>query len=139
VADEEDMALSAFNSFRRAVQAGRYPRLNDRFEADWKTDREPRIEDFLDKAAEPDRAKLLHELLALEVDLRRVGDERPTVEEYCDRFPNSVQQVEAAFASLGTDQTTEWTGDSGKPEEPRALHVRCPHCQNPIEILDADR
>jgi DNA-directed RNA polymerase specialized sigma24 family protein len=29
-ADEEDVALSAFNSFCRAVQAGRFPRLDDR-------------------------------------------------------------------------------------------------------------
>ena len=30
IADEEDVALTAFDSFVRAVQAGRFPRLNDR-------------------------------------------------------------------------------------------------------------
>src|SRR5688500_7889526 len=29
-ADEEDVALSAFDSFCRAAEAGRFPRLNDR-------------------------------------------------------------------------------------------------------------
>src|SRR4051794_35421101 len=30
VADEEDIALSAFNSFCRGAERGRFPRLNDR-------------------------------------------------------------------------------------------------------------
>ena len=41
VADEEDVALSAFNGFCRDVAAGRFPKLDRRFEPnpqDWSTE-----------------------------------------------------------------------------------------------------
>src|SRR4051794_13475654 len=54
----------------------------DRFEAEWKAGRRPKIKDHLSDAAETERATWLRELLALELDWRRRRGERPTPWEY---------------------------------------------------------
>jgi WD40 repeat protein/serine/threonine protein kinase len=59
----------------------------DRFEAAWKTDQPPRIEDYLAETAEAQRSALLRELLPLEIAYRRRAGEYPQAEEYRIRFP----------------------------------------------------
>src|SRR6516165_765792 len=70
----------------------------DRFEAAWRGGQDPRIEDFLEAAAEPERPALLRALITLEVELRQGRGEHPEPGEYRDRFPGQSARVEAAFA-----------------------------------------
>jgi len=70
----------------------------DRYEAEWRAGRRPRIEVFLGAAPEPGRSALLRELLALELELRRERGERPEPGEYRTRFPDQATAVDAAFA-----------------------------------------
>jgi eukaryotic-like serine/threonine-protein kinase len=65
----------------------------DAFEAEWRAGRRPRIEPFLERVAPERRAGLLRELLALEVEYRQRGGERPTAADYQERFPASVGVV----------------------------------------------
>jgi tetratricopeptide (TPR) repeat protein/tRNA A-37 threonylcarbamoyl transferase component Bud32 len=73
-----------------ASQAVHVDQVCDRFEAAWKdagTDgAPPRIEEFLEKTPEPERSLLLHQMLLLEVDYRRLRGETPAPEEYERRF-----------------------------------------------------
>jgi tetratricopeptide (TPR) repeat protein len=111
----------------------------DRFEAAWQApaaaDHRPRIEDFLGDAPEAVRPVLLRELIALELDYRRQQGEDPKLEDYNERFP-------------ALDR--EWFTDTVVvPEAPRSAAptvvapaaeggtcLRCPHCQNPIQVRD---
>src|SRR5262249_43317622 len=49
------------------THAWRVDAVCQRFEAEWRAEREPRIEDFLPQADQPQRAALFRELLALEL------------------------------------------------------------------------
>jgi serine/threonine protein kinase len=69
----------------------------DRFEAAWRTAQEPRIEDYLGEAPAADLSTLLHELLALELELRRDRGENPTPEEYHARFPGHAELIGSVF------------------------------------------
>src|SRR5262249_43777862 len=63
----------------------------DRFEAAWKAaaspDERPRIEDYLEGAAEAERPARFQELVAREGDYRRRHGEEPAADEYRRRFP----------------------------------------------------
>src|SRR4051794_25507595 len=82
---------------------GRVDVICDRFEADWKAGRRPRIEDYLFQVDEDERPVLLHELLPLELELRFSAGERPLPREYRERFPGSSEQIETA---LGVGRAT---------------------------------
>ena len=58
-----------------------------RFELAWKRGERPRIEDYLDGAADAERSELLAELILLELDYRRALGEDCDAREYRDRFP----------------------------------------------------
>src|SRR5262245_8333270 len=73
--------------------------IADRFEAAWRQGLRPRIEDVLDAAPEALRAELLHDLLSIELELRRQGGESPRQDEYRDRFPFDGRLVDDVFAS----------------------------------------
>jgi serine/threonine-protein kinase len=77
--------------------AGRIDRACDRYEADWKAGRRPRIEAYLAEASELDHPELLRELLVLEVEFRRRDGERPTADEYRARFPRDERLIISAF------------------------------------------
>jgi WD40 repeat protein/serine/threonine protein kinase len=59
----------------------------DRFEAAWKAEERPRIEDHLAAVPEPERPALLAELVLLEIDYRRLAGEHPQADEFLERFP----------------------------------------------------
>ena len=74
----------------------------DRYEAAWREGRRPRIEDYLAEALEPERAALLlRELLALELELRSSGGERPEPQEYRERFPGHVELINRILNEAG--------------------------------------
>jgi hypothetical protein len=71
----------------------------DAFEEAWKQGLRPQIEEYLGTATEPERFKLLEELLKLELDLRRRSNEILSVEEYRRRFPGHAHLIDCVFAS----------------------------------------
>jgi eukaryotic-like serine/threonine-protein kinase len=77
----------------------------DRFEDAWLA--RPRIEDFLEDVAEPDRPALLRELLWLDLDYRARRGERPLAEEYRRRLPRYAALIDAIF---GTDPPVPLAG-----------------------------
>jgi serine/threonine protein kinase/tetratricopeptide (TPR) repeat protein len=77
--------------------AWRVDAVCQRFEAEWRAEREPRIEDFLSEADQPQRAALFRELLALECELRPDCGERLDPREYRTRFPGHTGAIEAVF------------------------------------------
>ena len=77
----------------------RIDELSDRFESAWRNGQTPQIEDYLPLLDQPDRAKLLYELIAMEVEYRHAKHEQPTFEEYNKRFPQYEKYIRAAFES----------------------------------------
>ena len=65
----------------------------DRFEADWKAGRPARIEDEMAAADDPIRARLLGELLALELELLRRDGRPAELDAYLARFPDRADAV----------------------------------------------
>ncbi len=99
----------------------------DRFEADWRAGRGPRIEGILDEAPEVDRPGLLRGLLPLELELRRDGGEQPIMEEYAARFPESTGRIRSAFESMNgsapgneRDPIDSVGGEDTSPDDPDA-------------------
>jgi WD40 repeat protein/tRNA A-37 threonylcarbamoyl transferase component Bud32 len=74
--------------------------LCDRHEADLAAGLHPLIEERLADSGNALHASLLRELLILEVAYRLRTGERPTIEEYQARFPERVETVAVAFASV---------------------------------------
>jgi hypothetical protein len=109
----------------------RVDRVCDAFERQWKMGQQPRIEDYLDRAAEGDRPRLLRELLALEWQFRAAAGEHPVAEEYRKRFPGDAAILDVAWAEfesgrpdLAATSTVDFLPDhdtpnsnSGKPPE----------------------
>ena len=95
---------------------GRFEAICDGFEAAWKQG-PVRIEDFLTDARGVDRAGLLAELLALEIDIRRKRGEKPNADEYLVRFPEASSLIAERFqaALAPTDGTKARAG--GPPPE----------------------
>ncbi len=89
----------------------------DRFEAAWKAGLRPRIEDYLEEPAGPERSALWHDLLVLELVYRRRQGERPTPEEYRARFPARVNLVGKALgeADLSVPQDSQSPAGSYHP------------------------
>src|SRR5215831_17154663 len=83
--------------------------LCDCFEAAWKVGSRPRIEEYLARASEAARTLLLHELLKLEWWYRSRSGERPTREEYEQRFSEYAELIHVAF--------TEEAGAAAQPAE----------------------
>jgi len=116
----------------------------ERFEAAWKADQRPRIEDYLaDKVREPARSILLCELIALEVAHCRLAGETPTEDQYRARFPGlDPRWLAQALAASPGDKPAEEKPEAAHPSplpprlSPQVRRIRCPHCHNPIQLLD---
>src|SRR5262245_8492926 len=88
-----------------APQAVHVDQVCDRFESAWKRasagEPRPRLEEYLADAREPERSLLLHQLLLLEIDYRRLRGESPAAAEYESRFPGlSSELLVEAFPPL---------------------------------------
>jgi hypothetical protein len=71
----------------------------DRFEDAWKAGQRPRIEDYLGTTPEPERSKLLEELLHVELAYRRQQGETLALEDYVRRFPKHAELIRAIFVA----------------------------------------
>lgn len=92
----------------------REPHL-DEFEAAWNSG-SPRIEDFLSRVAEQERAIFLEELLRTELEIRRTRGEQPTADEYVARFPHYEAVIGAVFDQTSA-QVGPKSGDAGDAGE----------------------
>jgi hypothetical protein len=129
-----------------APEAQRVDRTCDRYEAAWKaaatSGQQPRIEDFLGETPEPEHSVLLPELVALDVHYRRLAGETPQADDYQHRFsqfepfsflplsrtgPSPEPATQAVFARAASPRP---------PLAPHVVRIRCPHCHNPIQLVD---
>jgi hypothetical protein len=78
----------------------RVDRACDAFEAAWRAGGRPRIEDYLGPAPEPERVKLLEELLKVELEYRARAGECPAAEEYRLRLPADADVIDGVFATV---------------------------------------
>ncbi len=109
----------------------------DRFEAAWKAGQRPLIEDHLCQVPEPARASLLRHLLAVELHYRQAARESLDAGHYRERFPQYSSAVADAFPTLDHRSATDrLSAQADRPSSPHALHIRCPHCRNPIEVVN---
>src|SRR5262249_30343525 len=99
-----------------AALGGLVDRACDRFEADWKARRRPRIEEDLDGAPEPARPALFREPVMLELDLRRGQGERPMPQEYRARFPGYGAIIDAVLEPTPLADPGPRDGASGQPD-----------------------
>jgi serine/threonine-protein kinase len=97
----------------------------NRFEEAWRAGREPHIEEYLAGAPEADRVALLRELLALEIDLRGEAGDRPTPEQYKQRFPDAGDLIEAVFAEA-----------ANQPGDSEGARSRCVRSSNARKTLN---
>jgi serine/threonine protein kinase/WD40 repeat protein len=107
--------------------------LCDQFERAWKAGSSPDIADYLQELAEPSCPTALRELLNVELEMRWGRRESPTLEEYQQRFPDYATLVNEVFQSA--DRRQQETIASPRPRLGQGLHIRCPHCHNPIELV----
>ena len=69
-----------------------------RFEQHWRSNQPLTIESMLDvEVSDSERDVLLKELLVLEIDYRQRQGERPTLQEYLDRFPTDANLIHDAL------------------------------------------
>ena len=105
--------------------------LYKRFEAAWTASNPNLIEQFLEHCNSSQRTTVLHELLLIEFELLRKSKGQPRKEDYLKRFPNDTDTIENAF---------QWKPLEKKHAEYQlvgsGLKFRCPHCHNPIELID---
>src|SRR5262245_64497779 len=90
----------------------RIDQICDRFEAAWPAPGSrgprPRIEDFLGDITGAEGALLLKELLASELAFRKKDGERPTLEEYQERFSKHLEMVQSAFLEKSDSGSSVW-------------------------------
>jgi serine/threonine-protein kinase len=118
--------------------------LADRFEAAWKAGERPRIESLLALVNQSSQAQLFSELLKVELELRRIAGEEPSLDEYQQRFASHAEIVKRLVSSADSAWSTGQAADplqkdcAEEAPSARGLKIRCPHCHNPIEVIDAD-
>ncbi|MCA9236037.1 MAG: serine/threonine protein kinase [Planctomycetales bacterium] len=123
----------------------------DRYEAVWLAGRVPSLVDFLSTTSEAARSHLLWELVALERHYRRDERGEPiALDQLASIYPQLAEELAtgaselAAIAAvrphpphgaLPTDVVPTSQPRAAEPYPSAGLHVRCPHCSNPMEIL----
>lgn len=117
----------------------------DRYEALWRAGDAPRLPDFLAAASAAARPHLLWELVALERYYRRDQRGDPlSITDLAVIHPALADQLavgqsprDASTAAPHVESDVVLASDSqtATPHGSRGLHVRCPHCSNPMEIV----
>jgi serine/threonine protein kinase len=73
----------------------------DRFEAEWRAGRQPRLEAFLGDAKSPERSQLFRALLAVELELLLKAGRPLDPGPYQKRFPDQAAAIEAVIREVG--------------------------------------
>jgi tRNA A-37 threonylcarbamoyl transferase component Bud32 len=118
----------------------------DRFERAWQVGA-PALEEYLAQAPDECRRLLLTELAAIELLYRRgAAGERASIDELVALHPAIGEELRACAAGLEAvvaGGRTERPGAAGLVSDvalaswrqPQGLHIRCPHCASPVELL----
>jgi WD40 repeat protein len=120
--------------------------LCDEFEADFKAGAAPRIEDYALRVEEALRAKMVRELIRVEIELRRERTETVSIIDYIDRFPDFEREiVEACHSDVvlasqefqpehrGVAETVTFAAQDSVADRAR-LDVRCPSCHAQVDV-----
>src|SRR4051812_14740900 len=91
----------------------RFDQLCDRFDAEWRAGRRPRIEAYLAGESEANRPWLLRELLAAELERRIKLGEHPRTSDYVERFAGVAPIVAALLEEVGLTDCGIPVGGSG--------------------------
>jgi WD40 repeat protein/tetratricopeptide (TPR) repeat protein/tRNA A-37 threonylcarbamoyl transferase component Bud32 len=140
-----DSPSSEYDSLPPEV-ADRIDAVCDRFEAAWKAaaaGEQPSIDDYLDAVPEAERPALLQELVLLDAHYRARRGERPQPEDYRARFPALDQEwlareMAAQTAAATPKPAAPAANGAQAMDSPGSARLRCPHCQNPVQLADRD-
>jgi serine/threonine protein kinase len=125
------------------------------FEQAWKDDGTATLEDYVTRVPQIGRKQLLRALLILEKKYLRGNDGAPPSDsQLCDLHPKLMPEVAAQLKLLqeraldGSNAGALKSSQSASSKEleqtidhtpassgSRGLHIRCPHCSNPVELL----
>ena len=100
----------------------------DEFESLWRQERCPRLEDYLDRVEGENRARLLRELLLIEIQYRRRRGELPSLDEYLPRFSEDHDLLRQVFAEREASSCSSATiayQPGCEPEQAVAFETRC--------------
>ncbi len=126
------------DSTHDSPQASRIDAICDRFEADWQAGRRPRIEDYLAEVLEANRPLLIRELVEVEIDWRRRAGDTVAADEYLTRFRDLDRRWLDSLIrpAVIPSSPPPATPSDGAFSGTRAKRIRCPHCHNPINLID---
>jgi tRNA A-37 threonylcarbamoyl transferase component Bud32 len=122
----------------------------DQFERAWQTGT-PTLEDYVSQAPIDYRQRLLPELAAIELHYRRGAEgTRATLDELAALHPTFDAELRACAGELQAVVDGGPTNRRGEAQgsrlglsdvvlatnrQPQGLHIRCPHCASPVELL----
>ena len=78
------------------------------FETEWTHDHRASLEGYYDRAEPSDRADILPELVAIEVELLFRAGETPALQQYQARFPDEAVRIAEVFSEVVDDFTSQW-------------------------------
>ena len=96
--------------------------LCDEFESDWKSGNRPSLTAYLQRTQPVHQSKLVKELIALDINYRRLQGETPTVREYVELIPQFQELVQSDLANLfdsgsqSLESTKIFQGPPPRPE-----------------------
>jgi tetratricopeptide (TPR) repeat protein/predicted Ser/Thr protein kinase len=79
--------------------------LADEFEFAWQSGQRPHIDDFVNGANQRERVALLHQLIPLDADYRRLAGESPLLDDYVSQFPGLDRTLLARYIGDEGDQS----------------------------------
>ena len=108
----------------------------DRFEAAWKRDERPVLEEYLDEVEPALRPDLVKELWALECHYDQgAKSSADTLQRLRERHPELAILLENQTTIVRPSGDPRRTVEMPSAAESEGLHIRCPHCSNPVELL----
>jgi WD40 repeat protein/serine/threonine protein kinase len=113
----------------------------------WQAGEPPDLAALVPAADHPGRQDALVALIQTDQELRWQRDQHKTVEEYLAEWPElrerpecvaEIRESEARLRSETSKGRPEPAAipDAGRPAQAHTIRIRCPHCHQPVEILD---
>ncbi|MCA9237550.1 MAG: serine/threonine protein kinase [Planctomycetales bacterium] len=123
----------------------------DRFEAAWQGGC-PALEEYLAEGPDDARERLLAELATIELAYRRQREGRQfSIDDLANAHPQLADDIrrgathidavvaDSVAGELGGEGPTNLSPGSdvvlASMQQPQGLHIRCPHCASPVELL----
>jgi eukaryotic-like serine/threonine-protein kinase len=110
--------------------------LCDAFERHWLAGHQEPLETFLANVGQELRARALHDLLLVEIELRARDHAIPRVEEYLRRFPAEATVVHEVFRHLADDHSTVYANGTSCPSLGSSLKTVPPMSEDAAEPLE---